>query len=83
MTRWATRIEGRKAIAVGNEFGVVHQLCLFRRRRDPRARDCCPSDPVDKIQRYLRQRAQVLADSGKENPSTLFIRLDGSALLYA
>ena len=46
VTRWATRIEGRKAITVGNEFGVVHQLCLFRRRRDPRARDCCPSDPI-------------------------------------
>ena len=36
VTRWATRIEGRKAITVGNEFGVVRQLCLFRRRRDPK-----------------------------------------------
>lgn len=35
VTRWATRIEGRKAITVGNEFGVVRQLCLFRRRSDP------------------------------------------------
>ncbi len=32
---WITRIEGRKAVTVGNEFGVVRQLCLFRRRRDP------------------------------------------------
>jgi integrase/recombinase XerD len=32
--RWVTRIEGRKAITVGNEFGVVRQLCLFRRRTD-------------------------------------------------
>jgi site-specific recombinase XerD len=36
VTRWATRIEGRKAITVGNEFSVVRQLCLFRRRSDPR-----------------------------------------------
>jgi integrase/recombinase XerD len=35
VTRWASRIEGRKAITVGNEFGVVRQLCLFRRRSDP------------------------------------------------
>lgn len=33
--RWTARIEGRKAITVGNEFGVVRQLCLYRRRRDP------------------------------------------------
>jgi integrase len=26
---------GRKAVTVGNEFGVVRQLCLYRRRRDP------------------------------------------------
>jgi site-specific recombinase XerD len=37
VTMWAARIEGRKAITVGNEFGPVRQLCLFRRRRDPRA----------------------------------------------
>jgi site-specific recombinase XerD len=34
--RWAARIEGRKAITIGNEFGVVRQLCLFRRRSDPK-----------------------------------------------
>jgi len=34
VTRWATRIEGRKAVTLGNEFGVVRQLCLFRRRTD-------------------------------------------------
>lgn len=33
--QWTTRIDGRKAITVGNEFGVVRQLCLFRRRSDP------------------------------------------------
>ena len=33
--QWAARIEGRKAVTVGNEFGVVRQLCLYRRRRDP------------------------------------------------
>lgn len=35
VTQCVTRIEGRKAITVGNEFGVVRQLCLFRRRSDP------------------------------------------------
>lgn len=35
VTGWTTRIEGRKAITVGNEFGVIRQLCLFRRRSDP------------------------------------------------
>jgi integrase len=33
--RWCARGVGRKAITVGNEFGVVRQLCLYRRRRDP------------------------------------------------
>jgi integrase/recombinase XerD len=32
---WIARIAGRKAITVGLEFGVVRQLCLYRRRRDP------------------------------------------------
>lgn len=35
VTEWTARIEGRKAITVGNEFGVIRQLCLFRRRSDP------------------------------------------------
>lgn len=35
LTLWTTRGTGRKAITVGNEFGVVRQLCLFRRRSDP------------------------------------------------
>ena len=35
VTRWATRIDGRKPVTVANEFGVVRQLCLFRRRSDP------------------------------------------------
>ena len=33
--RWSARVAGRKAVTVGNEFGVVRQLCLYRRRRDP------------------------------------------------
>ena len=33
--RWSARLAGRKAVTVGNEFGVVRQLCLYRRRRDP------------------------------------------------
>jgi integrase len=35
MTRWCARVAGRKAVTVANEFGVVRQLCLYRRRRDP------------------------------------------------
>ncbi len=35
ITRWCTRIPDRKAVTVANEFGVVRQLCLYRRRRDP------------------------------------------------
>lgn len=35
VSRWTARIEGRKAVTVGTEFGVVRQLCLYRRRRDP------------------------------------------------
>lgn len=35
ITRWCARVAGRKAVTLGNEFGVVRQLCLFRRRRDP------------------------------------------------
>jgi integrase/recombinase XerD len=35
VTRWCTRIAGRKAVTVANEFGVVRQLCLYRRRGDP------------------------------------------------
>lgn len=33
--RWCARIPDRKAVTVANEFGVVRQLCLYRRRRDP------------------------------------------------
>jgi integrase len=33
--RWAARLAGRKAVTLGNEFGVIRQLCLYRRRRDP------------------------------------------------
>lgn len=35
ITRWCARIAGRKAVTVANEFGVLRQLCLYRRRRDP------------------------------------------------
>ncbi|MCX5545508.1 tyrosine-type recombinase/integrase [Paraburkholderia sp. CNPSo 3076] len=33
--RWLSRITGRKPVTVGLEFGVVRQLCLYRRREDP------------------------------------------------
>lgn len=167
VTQWATRIEGRKAITVGNEFGVVRQLCLFRRRSDPhgfvpdhavapvkesvfvpyifsheevlavldaatrhkgrnmwgamlraltlvlyctgmrlgeavrlnlidvdlrtavltvqrskgRSRILAIRDDlVAELRQYLRQREEVLTTSGADDPSTLFIRRDGSAL---
>src|SRR6516162_3587755 len=35
IARWCARTAGRKAVTLGNEFGVVRQLCLFRRRYDP------------------------------------------------
>jgi integrase/recombinase XerD len=35
IARWCARGAGRKAVTVGNEFGVVRQLCLYRRRRNP------------------------------------------------
>jgi integrase/recombinase XerD len=34
VTRWCGRVSGRKPVTVANEFGVVRQLCLYRRRRD-------------------------------------------------
>ena len=33
--RWSSRIAGRKAVTVSQEFGVVRQLCLYRRRNHP------------------------------------------------
>lgn len=165
--QWVTRIEGRKAITVGNEFGVVRQFCLFRRRSDPygfvpdhavapikesvfvpyifsheevlalvgaatrhegrnmwgamlraltlvlyctgmrlgeatrlnlvdanlrtavltvqrskgRSRILpIRDDLVIELRHYLRQRDEVLAASGADDPLTLFIRRDGSAL---
>lgn len=167
VTQWATRIGSRKAITVGNEFGVVRQLCLFRRRSDPHgfvpdhavapvkesvfvpyifSRDevltlvdaatrhegrniwgamlrtltlvlyctgmrlgeatglhlvdvdlrravltvqrskgrsrilAIRDDLVVELRQYLRQREEVLAASGADDPVTLFIRRDGSAL---
>jgi integrase/recombinase XerD len=35
ISHWCVRIPGRKAVTLGNEFGVIRQLCLYRRRRDP------------------------------------------------
>lgn len=64
VTQWATRLEGRKAITVGNEFGVVRQLCLFRRRSDPRA--FVPEHAVAPVKEsvfmpYIFSRDEVLA----------------------
>lgn len=33
--QWCARVADRKAVTVANEFGVLRQLCLYRRRRDP------------------------------------------------
>jgi integrase/recombinase XerD len=35
LKEWVGRIGGRKAVTVGLEFGVIRQLCLYRRRSDP------------------------------------------------
>ena len=64
VTRWATRIEGRKAVTVANEFRVVRQLCLFRRRSDPRA--FVPDHAVAPVKEsvfvpYIFSREEVLA----------------------
>lgn len=61
---WASRIEGRKAITVGNEFGVVRQLCLFRRRGNPRA--FVPEHAIAPVKEsvfvpYIFSREEVLA----------------------
>lgn len=64
VTQWATRIDGRKAVTLGNEFGVVRQLCLFRRRSDPRA--FVPEHAVAPVKEsvfvpYIFSREQVVA----------------------
>lgn len=64
VTLWATRIEGRKAVTLGNEFGVVRQLCLFRRRGEPRA--FVPEHAVAPVKEsvfvpYIFSREEVLA----------------------
>lgn len=64
VTQWVTRIEGRKAITVGNEFGVVRQLCLFRRRSDPYG--FVPDHAVAPVKEsvfvpYIFSREEVLA----------------------
>ncbi|RQN34163.1 tyrosine-type recombinase/integrase [Paraburkholderia tropica] len=167
VAEWAARIDGRKAVTLGNEFGVVRQLCLYRRRSDPRSfvpdHALAPvkeslfvpyilsrediltllnaatrhegrnmwgamlralilvlyctgmrlgevarlrmadvdlrrailteqrskgrsrilairDDLVDELQQYIRRRETVLSASGADDPLTLFIRRDGSAL---
>lgn len=35
VARWTVRIAERKAVTVANGFGVIRQLCLYRRRQDP------------------------------------------------
>lgn len=64
VTQWVTRIEGRKAITVGSEFGVVRQLCLFRRRSDPYG--FVPDHAVAPVKEsvfvpYIFSREEVLA----------------------
>lgn len=64
VTLWATRVEDRKAVTVGNEFGVVRQLCLFRRRSDPRA--YVPEHAVAPVKEsvfvpYIFSREEVIA----------------------
>ncbi|MBC7941933.1 MAG: tyrosine-type recombinase/integrase [Chitinophagaceae bacterium] len=67
VTRWVTRIEGRKAITVAGEFGIVRQLCLFRRRSDPRG--FVPDHALAPVKEsvfvpYIFSREEVLAMVG-------------------
>jgi integrase len=64
VTRWVTRIDGRKALTVSREFGIVRQLCLFRRRSDPRA--FVPEHAMAPVKEsvfvpYIFSREEVLA----------------------
>ena len=64
VTRWVTRIDGRKALTVSCEFGTVRQLCLFRRRSDPRA--YVPEHALAPVKEsvfvpYIFSREEVLA----------------------
>jgi integrase len=64
VTRWLTRIEGRKAFTVSIEFGVVRQLCLFRRRSDPHS--FVPDHALAPVKEsvflpYIFSREEVLA----------------------
>lgn len=50
---WLSRLAGRKPVTITVELGVVRQLCLFRRRRDPHAfvpgRDWAPQPAVSEF----------------------------------
>ncbi|AGS24564.1 tyrosine-type recombinase/integrase [Rhizobium etli] len=35
ISNWCGRLPDRKAISLSGEFGIIRQLCLHRRRRDP------------------------------------------------
>jgi len=72
VTRWATRIEGRKAVTVGNEFGVVRQLCLFRHRSD--SHGFVPDHAVAPVKEsvfvpyiFSRQEVLVLVDGATQH----------------
>ena len=34
--RWLLRLAGRKPVTLANDLGALRQLCLYRRRRDPK-----------------------------------------------
>jgi integrase len=64
VTRWVARIDGRKANTVASEFGVVRQLCLFRRRSDPHG--FVPDHAIAPVKEsvfvpYIFTREEVLA----------------------
>src|SRR5439155_11562852 len=60
---WLARAEGRKPVTITVDLGVVRQLCLFRRRSDPRAfvpgRDWAPQPPVSEYLPYIFNPGQV------------------------
>ena len=60
---WLSRIDGRKPVTVALELGVIRQLCLYRRRHDPRGfvptRAWAPQTVESKFLPYVFSRKEV------------------------
>jgi integrase len=62
---WLSRCEGRKAVTVANELGVIRQFCLFRRRSNPRAfvpaRGWAPQSTQSQFLPYIFSPSEIRA----------------------